>query len=159
VAGHLEETTSCGAAKAIFEGAHVEMTQVKRATQAILARIEPGPVSRRGLLGALVAGAVAIAESHLPTYAQDTPEASPAAGMEGMDHGADAGHPLTMPMMVGDVDYEANGFNPSDVLTDFDAGQVSTMANGQILHEYEITATTAAFRVRRSGSPRAITSG
>jgi FtsP/CotA-like multicopper oxidase with cupredoxin domain len=139
-ADHLEDFPSSSVTKAIFEGAHVEMTQVKRATRAILTRLEPGSVSRRGLLGASVAGAVAIAESHLPTFAQDTPEASPAAGMEGMDHGADADHPLTMPMMVGDVDYEANGFNPSDVLTDFDAGRVSTMANGQILHEYEITA-------------------
>jgi FtsP/CotA-like multicopper oxidase with cupredoxin domain len=44
----------------------------------------------------------------------------------------------TMAMIVGEVDHERNGFNPSDLLTDFDYGKVSTLENGQTLREYEI---------------------
>ncbi len=39
---------------------------------------------------------------------------------------------------AGDVDHEKNGFNPGEVLYDFDYGEVSTLPNGQTLHEYEI---------------------
>jgi len=45
-----------------------------------------------------------------------------------------------MAMTVGEVDHARNGFNPSDLLTDFDPGQVSTLPNGQTLHEYEFVA-------------------
>ena len=41
-------------------------------------------------------------------------------------------------MMVGEVDHNRNGFNPSDILTDFDYGKVSTLENGQTLREYDI---------------------
>lgn len=51
-----------------------------------------------------------------------------------MDHGSGD----EMPMMVGEVDHVRNGFNPSDLLTDFDYGKVSTLENGQTLREYEI---------------------
>ncbi len=47
---------------------------------------------------------------------------------------------ITMPTVVGEVNHERNGFNPTDVLTDFDAGTVSTLPNGQTLHEYTINA-------------------
>ena len=43
-----------------------------------------------------------------------------------------------MAMIVGEVDHGRNGFNPSDLLTDFDYGKVSTLENGQTLREYEI---------------------
>lgn len=60
--------------------------------------------------------------------------------MPGMDHGGADGHPLTMPMVVGEVDHVANGFNPSDVLTDFDGGTVTTLPSGQTQREFLITA-------------------
>lgn len=41
-----------------------------------------------------------------------------------------------MATTVGEVNHEANGFNPSDMLTDFDYGEVSTLENGQTLREY-----------------------
>lgn len=47
-------------------------------------------------------------------------------------------HP--MPTTVGEVNHERNGFNPSDVLTDFDYGQESTLENGQTLREYRFIA-------------------
>jgi FtsP/CotA-like multicopper oxidase with cupredoxin domain len=49
---------------------------------------------------------------------------------------------LSMPGVNGEVDHAANGFNPTDVLTDFDYGEVSTLPNGQTLHEYNFFAVT-----------------
>ena len=54
-----------------------------------------------------------------------------------MQHGD---HDGTMPNTVGEVDHEKNGFNPDEILTDFDYGEVSTLPNGQTLREYEIVA-------------------
>jgi len=51
-----------------------------------------------------------------------------------MDHG----HADAMAMPVGEVDHEQNGFNPTDILTDFDYGTVSTLPDGRTLREYEI---------------------
>ncbi len=45
-----------------------------------------------------------------------------------------------MPGVVGQVNHLKNGFNPTAVLTDFDAGEVSVLPNGQTLHEYTWTA-------------------
>ncbi len=46
--------------------------------------------------------------------------------------------PEIMPGVVGEVNHQANGFNPTDLLTDFDPGTVSVLPNGQTLHEYHI---------------------
>jgi FtsP/CotA-like multicopper oxidase with cupredoxin domain len=43
-----------------------------------------------------------------------------------------------VPGTAGEVDHEKNGFNPTDILTEFDFGKVSTLPNGQTLREYEI---------------------
>lgn len=56
-------------------------------------------------------------------------------GMEPMIHSG-----MDMPGMVGEVDHQRNGFNPSDILTDFDEGLVSILPGGQTLHEYEFVA-------------------
>jgi manganese oxidase len=42
--------------------------------------------------------------------------------------------------MVGKVDHKRNGFDPSDVLYDFDYGEVSKGRGGQTVREYEIFA-------------------
>ncbi len=47
-------------------------------------------------------------------------------------------HADAMPMAVGEVDHQRNGFDPSQVLTDFDYGKVSTLENGRTLREYDI---------------------
>jgi FtsP/CotA-like multicopper oxidase with cupredoxin domain len=41
---------------------------------------------------------------------------------------------------IGEVDHARNGFNPTDILTDFDYGRVSTLENGQTLREYDFVA-------------------
>jgi FtsP/CotA-like multicopper oxidase with cupredoxin domain len=45
-----------------------------------------------------------------------------------------------MPGYSGDVDIRANGFDPMEILEDFDFGRVSVLADGRILREYDITA-------------------
>jgi FtsP/CotA-like multicopper oxidase with cupredoxin domain len=103
-------------------------------------------VLRVGLGGAVLAGAgVATAVSSVAaesgSAARDA--ASHAAGHgdgQRQATGMDATGTFTMPTVVGEVDHKANGFNPTDMLTDFDAGEVSTLASGQTLHEYRVTA-------------------
>jgi len=48
------------------------------------------------------------------------------------------GYGDAMAMAVGEVNHEKNGFNPSDMLTDFDYGTVSTLPDGRTLREFEI---------------------
>jgi FtsP/CotA-like multicopper oxidase with cupredoxin domain len=91
-------------------------------------------VSRRNFLRAGIGGA-----SVLGAAALSIPrDARPAALLQRASelhttHGAGA-HP--MPMVVGEVDHIRNGFNPTAILTDFDTGMVTTLPNGQTLHEY-----------------------
>ena len=75
------------------------------------------------LLG--TAGATALSQVVQPAQA---------APPKQMDHD----HTEAMAMAVGEVDHERNGFNPSDILTDFDYGTVSTLEDGRTLREYEI---------------------
>jgi FtsP/CotA-like multicopper oxidase with cupredoxin domain len=42
--------------------------------------------------------------------------------------------------VVGDVDHARNGFDPSEILTDFDAGEVGMLSNGQTVHTYRLFA-------------------
>lgn len=42
--------------------------------------------------------------------------------------------------VVGEVDHEANGFDPHEMLYDWDFGEVSTLENGQTLREYRFVA-------------------
>jgi FtsP/CotA-like multicopper oxidase with cupredoxin domain len=86
-------------------------------------------ISRRGFIKSSALGLLGAAGlvSANRAYANQEPEPTPH-----MDHGSmDA-----MPTTVGEVDHEKNGFNPSDILTDFDYGTVSTLENGQTLREY-----------------------
>ncbi len=53
-------------------------------------------------------------------------------GHQGHDGGA------LMPGFNRDVDHAANGFNPSDTLTEFDYGTVSTLPDGRTLREYHL---------------------
>jgi manganese oxidase len=60
-----------------------------------------------------------------------------------MDHD----HTADMAMTVGEVNHQQNGFNPSDILTDFDYGKVSTLDDGRTLREYEIVAINKEIEV------------
>jgi FtsP/CotA-like multicopper oxidase with cupredoxin domain len=54
------------------------------------------------------------------------------------DHGHADGHPGFR--AGGTVDYAANGFDPSDVLRDFDEGKTRRLASGRVLREWELHA-------------------
>ena len=56
------------------------------------------------------------------------PPGSPEAPPTRMTHGAMG--------TMGEVDHLRNGFDPVEMLTDFDYGEVSTLENGQTLREY-----------------------
>ncbi len=55
-------------------------------------------------------------------------------------HAVQQGNHGDLPGTVGEVDHEKNGFNPTDILTDFDYGEVSTLPSGQTLREYKVVA-------------------
>ena len=98
------------------------------------------PLSRRDFLkvGGLAflgtAGATALTQQtkHDHVHENNSNEHASHTMKQG-DHG-------DLPGTVGEVDHEKNGFNPSDTLTDFDYGEVSTLPNGQTLREYKIVA-------------------
>src|SRR5258708_28096828 len=92
-------------------------------------------VSRRKFLklGVGVAGAAStgvLASSLTQQHPTRTQNGDPMAGMD-MDSTS-----MPMPGINGEVDHQANGFDPTAILTDFDGGKVSTLPNGQTLHEY-----------------------
>jgi FtsP/CotA-like multicopper oxidase with cupredoxin domain len=99
-------------------------------------------LTRRNFLkiGALstlgAAGAAALL--HQPQAVAQTPTPTPHSDhMADMQHGV---HSLHMPTLDGEVNHAANGFDPMTLLTDFDYGKISTLPNGQTLHEYNIFA-------------------
>jgi FtsP/CotA-like multicopper oxidase with cupredoxin domain len=101
------------------------------------------PISRRdflkfsGLTLAGAAGATALGRS-----AGGSPKVAAQRLKPQVQHGDDM-----IPGIEGEVDHEANGFNPTDILTDFDYGEVSTLPNGQTLREYRIVAANRNIEV------------
>ncbi len=75
-----------------------------------------------------------------PPKHQTEPAPPPAPGT-----GAHGGHGRAG--MVGEVDHAVNGFNPDQILTDFDYGKQSKLADGQTLREYTIVAQNKTIQV------------
>lgn len=50
------------------------------------------------------------------------------------------GHDAGIPTVVGDVNHLGNGFNPTELVTDFDYGETSKLVTGQILRTFNIVA-------------------
>jgi manganese oxidase len=91
--------------------------------------------SRRSFLKA---GALALAgTSSAAALAQIAQKASATPLAQG-DTPPHRGHHAVMPMVVGEVDHNRNGFNPSELLSAFDYGKVSSLSNGQTLREYDM---------------------
>jgi manganese oxidase len=94
------------------------------------------PLSRRDFLK--VGSLAFMTTAGIGTLTQDNNKHSNNAGnthstpvMQQGDHG-------DLPGTVGEVDHAKNGFDPTEILTDFDYGEASTLPNGQTLREYEI---------------------
>jgi FtsP/CotA-like multicopper oxidase with cupredoxin domain len=90
------------------------------------------PVSRRDFLRAGGLAVFGTAGAALATqHPADTAHSAHRPAQ--MGHGDDP-----MPGTVGEVNHESNGFDPTQILTDFDYGKVSTLPSGQTLREYDI---------------------
>lgn len=85
-----------------------------------------------GLLGAATLGHIANAQA--PTHTPHPPGS--ATGSPAQSHSGGHGN-MTL---VGAVDHVRNGFDPMEMLVDWDYGAVSTLPNGQTLREYNISA-------------------
>jgi manganese oxidase len=93
-------------------------------------------LTRRNFLRAGVGGTAGLITAGVLAEAalmQETPTAVPTAEHSG--HTADMSE-----MLMGAVDHERNGFDPMQMLVDWDYGTVSEMPDGRTLREYEISA-------------------
>ncbi|MGH2840635.1 MAG: multicopper oxidase domain-containing protein [Solirubrobacteraceae bacterium] len=106
------------------------------------------PLTRRRLLGAVPAiglGATAlhgaIPHSH---GTADAADASPHAA-----HGANgtAGHAGHAGFRGGEVNHRANGFDPHEIVRDFDSGKTSRLRGGRTLREWTLTASEKEIEV------------
>ena len=86
---------------------------------------------RAGVAGALGSAAV--------LKGRDVVRAQHAQLTHSMHHG---GHGA-----VGTVDHARNGFDPHDILTDFDGGEVSKDRSGRTVREYEFIALAKEIEV------------
>ena len=99
---------------------------------------DPAPSRRRFLVGGALlgtAGAAVGANALLDS-------AAATAGAPGQRHGASHGGGVNGPMFRagGSVDHEANGFDPTEVLRDFDYGRVSVTPQGRTVREWDVVA-------------------
>jgi FtsP/CotA-like multicopper oxidase with cupredoxin domain len=93
------------------------------------------PISRRDFLKAGVVGGGLISGG-LVAARSEALAGGTTAGQGPYGEGHHAGTFGT----VGEVDHEANGFDPHEMLYDWDYGEVSTLEDGQTLREYRIVA-------------------
>jgi FtsP/CotA-like multicopper oxidase with cupredoxin domain len=100
-------------------------------------------ISRRHLLAgggaggaalALLGGTVSLPGSHAGMSAR----AAQSGRMGGAAHGGGAAGPTFQRGRT--VDHASNGFNPSELLRDFDAGRTRRLASGRVLREWEVVA-------------------
>ncbi|MDN3522703.1 multicopper oxidase domain-containing protein [Halomonas ramblicola] len=93
------------------------------------------PMTRRLLLraGALIGGSSVIrlvmGQGSIPTT-PNTAQVAPTGAHDTHDG----------MITVGEVDNARNGFDPHEILTDWESGTVSRLSNGQVLREFDITA-------------------
>jgi FtsP/CotA-like multicopper oxidase with cupredoxin domain len=101
---------------------------------------------RLGTFGGLAAGGFA-ANKYLPGFAKRLKTTGRAGHAMTQIEPDPRDHVMVMPGVDGEVDHAANGFDPTDLLTDFDPGHVSVLPNGQTLHEYNIFALDKSIEV------------
>jgi manganese oxidase len=90
---------------------------------------------RRSLLRAGIGSAASLAGATLMASAANSQAEEPVGG-----HGEhEAGHHGNS-LLVGNVNHQANGFDPLQLLVEWDYGRVSQLPSGQTLREYEIVA-------------------
>lgn len=98
------------------------------------------PISRRDFLK--FSGLTLVGAAGATAFGQGASNTNKVAAKPTIQHGDDM-----MPGILGEVDHEANGFNPTEILSDFDYGDVSTLPSGQTLREYRIVAANRNIEV------------
>lgn len=101
-----------------------------------------GNWTRRHFLKAGVSSAAGLVGTGLLTHGsnaqQETPPTPTPDHSQHMNGEQPTGHGLQM--MVGEVDHDRNGFDPMQMLVDWDYGMATEQASGQVLREYNIGA-------------------
>jgi manganese oxidase len=64
-----------------------------------------------------------------------------------LGHGAHSAGDQFNNRLVGEVNNKANGFEPHEILRDFDVGSMSTMSGGRVLREWTIVAADHEFEL------------
>jgi FtsP/CotA-like multicopper oxidase with cupredoxin domain len=91
-----------------------------------------GVVGSTGLIGAGLMGNAVLGQDATP---------SPTATDYGNDaHDAQGAHSAASEMLMGAVDHERNGFDPMQMLVDWDYGTTSQLEDGRTLREYNLEA-------------------
>lgn len=106
-------------------------------------------ILRLGLGGIGLAGAGIVTAMSGGGLAPEIPAGAAGSGHDGHrpQGAAGADDAFAMPTVRGEVNHAANGFDPGDILTDFDGGKVSTLPSGQTLHEYNVVAQEKSIEV------------
>lgn len=100
-------------------------------------------LSRRGFLGLSMTGAASALGVSLLGQGAQAQDATPSpTPMPNMDHtGNTDAHGMMSQMLVGNVDHERNGFDPMQMLVDWDYGKINgTTTDGRPIREYDISA-------------------
>ena len=119
-----------------------ERKAMDRSSQKPIPSRSPEPalaISRRSLLRAGMGGAGLVGAAAIGVSLKSAPGPDVQAPHVHGQH--------VMPAVVCEVDHARNGFNPTELLTDFDAGKISVLPNGQTLHEYTFAALDKAIEV------------
>jgi len=97
-------------------------------------------ISRRRLLGGAAAAAPAVVGLGSLLRGGDGADRARAAAPATGGHTGHAEFPHAAFAAGATVDHRANGFDPSDLLRDFDYGKTRRLASGRVLREWEIVA-------------------
>jgi FtsP/CotA-like multicopper oxidase with cupredoxin domain len=104
-----------------------------------------GCVGLAGLASNVLALSVGPQSAHASKTSDDT--MSGMAGMSDMSNMASnaslglVASMVGLPYQQGDVDPKVNGFDPLNMMTEFDMGKVSKLPSGQTVRDYTLTAT------------------
>lgn len=95
-------------------------------------------VTRRRFLKVGIGATASMVGTGLIAQAMGAQQETPTpTGDEYNEHGA---HNNMSEMLMGTVDHERNGFDPMQMLVDWDWGTVSTDSNGRTVREYQVSA-------------------
>jgi FtsP/CotA-like multicopper oxidase with cupredoxin domain len=97
-------------------------------------------ISRRDFLKTAFGSGLAVTGLAGISSSKNVLAASPAASDQGVSQHDGSHNDHGNPGTVGQVDHDANGFDPLSLLNEWDYGEVSQLSDGQTLREYHIAA-------------------